>query len=470
MKIEQLYTSCLAQGAYYISSEGEAAIIDPLRETQQYIDKAEDDKVKIKYVFETHFHADFVSGHVDLARKTNSTIVYGPSAKPDYPCHIAKDHEEFTIGKIKIRAIHTPGHTPESTTYLLIDEDGNNHAIFTGDTLFIGDVGRPDLAITNNITKEKLAETLYDSLRDKIMTLEDNVLIYPAHGAGSACGKNMSDETFSTLGEQKKSNYALRDNMTKAEFVKELLEGMPPPPSYFKQNALLNKSGYNNFDDVLENSNKALGIEEFKDYMISKKSLVIDVRHQNEFINKHIPNSLFVGLNGSFATWVGTIIKDIHRPIILIVEKGKEKETITRLARVGCDNCLGYLEGGISTWEKSGNPTSNLESISANNFVETLKLNKINILDVRKESEFETQHIEGSINSPLSRILENLHLINTDEKFYIHCAGGYRSVITMSILKANGFDNLIDISGGFNQIKKTNLNENCYSSEMTITN
>ncbi|MBT3560245.1 MAG: MBL fold metallo-hydrolase [Flavobacteriaceae bacterium] len=470
MKIEQLYTSCLAQGAYYISSDGEAAIIDPLRESQQYVDKAEDDKVKIKYVFETHFHADFVSGHVDLARKTNSTIVFGPSAKTDYSCHIAKDQEEFTIGKIKIRAIHTPGHTPESTTYLLIDENGNNHAIFTGDTLFVGDVGRPDLAVANNITEDELARTLYDSLRNKIMTLEDNVLIYPAHGAGSACGKNMSSETFSTLGEQKKINYALRDNMTKAEFVKELLEGMPPPPSYFKQNALLNKNGYNNFDDVLAKSNKALTIDEFKDHMISKNSLVIDVRNQNEFIKKHIPNSLFVGLNGSFATWVGTIIKDIHRPIILIVEKGKEEEAITRLARVGCDNCFGYLDGGISTWEKSGNPTSDLEFISANNFVEMLKLNTINILDVRKESEFETQHIESSINSPLSQVHENLDLINTNEKLYVHCGSGYRSVIAISILKANGFDNLIDISGGYNAIKKTNLNENCYRSGLIISN
>ena len=334
--------------------------------------------------------------------------------------------------------------------------------------MFIGDVGRPDLAIANNITKEELAGNLYDSLRNKIMTLEDNVLIYPAHGAGSACGKNMSDETFSTLGEQRESNYALRDDMTKAEFVRELLEGMPPPPSYFRQNALLNKNGYNNFDDVLVKSNKALTVDEFKNHMISKNSLVIDVRHQNEFIKKHIPNSLFVGLNGSFATWVGTIIKEIHQPIILIVDKGKEEEAITRLARVGCDNCLGYLDGGISAWEKSGNPTSDLESISANNFVEKLKLNKINILDVRKESEFETQHIESSINSPLAEILENLDLINTNEKSYVHCAGGYRSVIAISILKANGFNNLINIAGGFNEIKKTSLNENCYRSELTI--
>ncbi|MFL2644032.1 MAG: MBL fold metallo-hydrolase [Flavobacteriales bacterium] len=468
MNIQQLYTSCLSQGAYYISSEGEAAIIDPLRETQQYIDKANSDKVQIKYVFETHFHADFVSGHVDLARKTNSKIVYGPSAETDYPCHIAKDQEEFTIGKIKIKAIHTPGHTPESTTYLLIDENGNNHAIFTGDTLFIGDVGRPDLAIAKGITKEELAGKLYDSLRNKIMILEDNVIIYPAHGAGSACGKNMSDDTFSTLGEQKKSNYALREDMTKEEFVKELLEGMPPPPSYFKQNALLNQKGYNNFDEVLEKSKKALSIDEFKNSMISENSLVLDVRTQKEFIKKHIPNSLFIGLNGSFAPWVGTLIKDVHRPILLIVEKGKEEEAITRLSRVGCDNCIGYLEGGIKTWEKSGNPTANLESISANEFIETLKLNKINILDVRKVSEFENQHIEGSINFPLGQIQENISEINSKERLHVHCAGGYRSVIAISILKANGFDNLIDISGGFNEIKKTDLNENCYRSGLVI--
>ncbi|MDG2173050.1 MAG: MBL fold metallo-hydrolase [Flavobacteriaceae bacterium] len=468
MNIQQLYTSCLSQGAYYISSEGEAAIIDPLRETQQYIDKANSDKVQIKYVFETHFHADFVSGHVDLARKTNSKIVYGPSAETDYPCHIAKDQEEFTIGKIKIKVIHTPGHTPESTTYLLIDENGNNHAIFTGDTLFIGDVGRPDLAIAKGITKEELAGKLYDSLRNKIMILEDNVIIYPAHGAGSACGKNMSDDTFSTLGEQKKSNYALREDMTKEEFVKELLEGMPPPPSYFKQNALLNQKGYNNFDEVLEKSKKALSIDEFKNSMISENSLVLDVRTQKEFIKKHIPNSLFIGLNGSFAPWVGTLIKDVHRPILLIVEKGKEEEAITRLSRVGCDNCIGYLEGGIKTWEKSGNPTANLESISANEFIDTLKLNKINILDVRKNSEFENKHIEGSINFPLGQIQENISEINSKERLHVHCAGGYRSVIAISILKANGFDNLIDISGGFNEIKKTDLNENCYRSGLVI--
>ena len=468
MNIQQLYTSCLSQGAYYISSEGEAAIIDPLRETQQYIDKANSDKVQIKYVFETHFHADFVSGHVDLARKTNSKIVYGPSAETDYPCHIAKDQEEFTIGKIKIKVIHTPGHTPESTTYLLIDENGNNHAIFTGDTLFIGDVGRPDLAIAKGITKEELAGKLYDSLRNKIMILEDNVIIYPAHGAGSACGKNMSDDTFSTLGEQKKSNYALREDMTKEEFVKELLEGMPPPPSYFKQNALLNQKGYNNFDEVLEKSKKALSIDEFKNSMISENSLVLDVRTQKEFIKKHIPNSLFIGLNGSFAPWVGTLIKDVHRPILLIVEKGKEEEAITRLSRVGCDNCIGYLEGGIKTWEKSGNPTANLESISANEFIETLKLNKINILDVRKNSEFENKHIEGSINFPLGQIQENISEINSKERLHVHCAGGYRSVIAISILKANGFDNLIDISGGFNEIRKTDLNENCYRSGLVI--
>ena len=468
MNIQQLYTSCLAQGAYYISSEGEAAIIDPLRETQQYIDKANSDKAKIKYVFETHFHADFVSGHIDLARKTNSKIVYGPSAETDYPCHIAKDQEEFTIGKIKIKAIHTPGHTPESTTYLLIDENGNNHAIFTGDTLFIGDVGRPDLAIAKDITKEDLAGKLYDSLRNKIMILEDNVIIYPAHGAGSACGKNMSDDTFSTLGEQKKSNYALREDMTKEEFVKELLEGMPPPPSYFKQNALLNQKGYNNFEEVLEKSKKALSIDEFKNSMISENSLVLDVRTQKEFIKKHIPNSLFIGLNGSFAPWVGTLIKDVHRPILLIVEKGKEEEAITRLSRVGCDNCIGYLEGGIKIWGKSGNPTANLESISANKFIDTLKLNKINILDVRKISEFENKHIEGSINFPLGQIQENISEINSKERLHVHCAGGYRSVIAISILKANGFDNLIDISGGFNEIKKTDLNENCYRSGLVI--
>ena len=467
MKIEQLYTKCLSQGSYYIISDNEVAIIDPLRETNQYIEKAKKDNAKIKYVFETHFHADFVSGHVDLANKTNSTIIYGPNAETEYKIYNAKDNEEFKLGKITIKALHTPGHTLESTTYLVIDENGNNHSIFTGDTLFIGDVGRPDLAVSKNLTEIDLAGMLYDSLRNKIMNLEGHVLVYPAHGAGSACGKNLSKETFSTLENQKKTNYALRENISKEMFVKELLEGMPPPPQYFQKNALLNKSGYKPLDKVITQSNNSIDIGQFYKLANSSEYLVLDVRHQKDFINGHIPNSLFIGLNGTFAPWVGTLIENINQKILLISEKGKEIEAITRLSRVGYDNCIGYLEGGFKSWkDKYGE--EKVESISSQSFVDNLKLNSIKIIDVRKESEYINKHIEGANNIPLSLLSNELkNISDTQDNYYIHCAGGYRSVIAISILKAKGIHNIIDVSGGFGSILKTDLNQGCYNSLLT---
>ena len=467
MKIEQIYTGCLSEAAYYIESEGESIIIDPLREVEPYIEKAKENNTQIKYILETHFHADFVSGHVDLANKTNSTIIYGPNAETEYPIYNAKDNEEFKLGKITIKALHTPGHTLESTTYLVIDENGNNHSIFTGDTLFIGDVGRPDLAVSKNLTEIDLAGMLYDSLRDKIMNLDDHVLVYPAHGAGSACGKNLSKETFSTLENQKKTNYALRENITKEMFVKELLEGMPPPPQYFQKNALLNKSGYKPLDKVITQSNNSIDIGQFYKLANSSEYLVLDVRHQKDFINGHIPNSLFIGLNGTFAPWVGTLIENINQKILLISEKGKEIEAITRLSRVGYDNCIGYLEGGFKSWkDKYGE--EKVESISSQTFVDNLKLNSIKIIDVRRESEYINKHIEGANNIPLSLLSNELkNISDTKDNYYIHCAGGYRSVIAISILKAKGIHNIIDVSGGFGSILKTDLNQGCYNSLLT---
>jgi len=470
MKIEQLYTKCLSQGSYYIISENEVAIIDPLRETNQYVEKAIKDNAKIKYVFETHFHADFVSGHVDLANKTNSKIIYGPNAETEYSIYNAKDNEEFKLGKITIKALHTPGHTLESTTYLLIDENGKNHSIFTGDTLFIGDVGRPDLAVSNGLTEIDLAGMLYDSLRNKIMHLEDHVLVYPAHGAGSACGKNLSKETFSTLGNQKKSNYALRNNTTKEIFIQELLDGIPPPPQYFQKNAQLNKSGYKSFEDVISSSNNPINIEEFHKLARSGEYLVLDVRHQKDYINGHVPNSLFIGLNGTFAPWVGALIENIEQKILLISDQGKEIEAITRLSRVGYDNCVGYLKGGFKSW-KVKYSEEKVESISSQSFVDTLKLNSIKILDVRKESEYNNNHIEGAKNITLSSLNDKLENIsNIQDKYYVHCAGGYRSVIAISILKSKGIHNVIDVAGGFSSILKTNLNIGCYSSSTNCNN
>lgn len=457
MKIEQIYTGCLAQGAYYIESEGEVAIIDPLRETQAYIDKAKANKATIKYVFETHFHADFVSGHVDLAKKTGATIIYGPGAETTYEIHSAKDNEEFKIGNITIKALHTPGHTLESTTYLLIDENGKNHAIFSGDTLFLGDVGRPDLAIKSDLTKEDLAGMLFDSLRNKIMPLADDVIVYPAHGAGSACGKNLSKETVGTIGDQKKTNYALRADMTKAEFVEEVLDGIAPPPQYFAKNAMMNKTGYDSFETVLKSGDAPLNPEDFEAMANHEEALVLDVRPQSDYIKSHIPNSIFIGLNGQFAPWVGALITDLKQPILLVVPEGKSKEAVTRLSRVGYDNTLGYLEGGLDAWIASGRETDTLESISAETFAERVKNGHVNILDVRKDGEYKSMHLENAQHFALDFINTKMNEVSKDKTYHIHCAGGYRSVIAASILKARGFHNLVDVAGGFGAIKNTDL-------------
>ncbi|MCM5662812.1 MBL fold metallo-hydrolase [Galbibacter mesophilus] len=462
MKIEQIYTGCLAQGAYYIESDGEAAIIDPLRESAPYLKRAEKENTKIKYVFETHFHADFVSGHIDLAEKTGATIVFGPNAKTNYSIYQAKDGEEFKLGKVTIKVLHTPGHTLESTTYLLKDENGKDHAIFTGDTLFLGDVGRPDLAIKQDITKEDLAALLFDSLRKKIMPLADDVIVYPAHGAGSACGKNLSKETVDTLGNQKKTNYALREDMTKEEFVEEVLDGILPPPQYFSKNALMNKEGYETFEEVLEKGDVPLSPEKFEKIANREGALVLDVRTQDEFLKEHIPNSIFIGLNGSFAPWVGALIKDLKQPILLIVPEGKSEEAVTRLSRVGYDNTLGYLEGGIENWKKSGKETDSIRSINVEEFEKEYK-DGLEILDVRKPGEFESEHLEKGKSFPLDFINDNMKELDSSNEYYIHCAGGYRSAIAASILKARGFKNLVDIKGGYGALKKTNLPKTNYS-------
>jgi glyoxylase-like metal-dependent hydrolase (beta-lactamase superfamily II)/rhodanese-related sulfurtransferase len=457
MKIEQIYTGCLAQGAYYIESNGEVAIIDPLRETQAYVDKANAENAKIKYVFETHFHADFVSGHVDLAKKTGATIVFGPGAETSYAIHSAKDNEEFKLGNITKKVLHTPGHTLESASYLLRDEQGKDHALFSGDTLFLGDVGRPDLAIKSDLTKEDLAGMLYDSLRNKIMTLADDVIVYPAHGAGSACGKNLSKETVGSIGDQKKTNYALRADMSKEEFVKEVLDGMPPPPQYFAKNAMLNKMGYDTFETVLRNGNTPLDPEEFEALANHEEALVLDVRPQSEFVKAHIPNSIFIGLSGQFAPWVGALITDLKQPIILVVPEGKSEETVTRLSRVGYDNTLGYLEGGIKAWKAAGKDIETLESISAKTFATRATKERLQVLDVRKEDEYKSTHLENAELFSLDFINENMNVLDKDKTYYIHCASGYRSVIAASILKARGFENLVDIAGGFAALKKTKL-------------
>ncbi len=457
MKIEQLYTGCLAQGAYYIESKGEVAIIDPLRETQQYIDKSKANNAKIKYVLETHFHADFVSGHVDLAEKTGATIVFGPGAQTEYNIHSATDGEELKLGELTIKVLHTPGHTLESVTYLLKDKDGKDYAIFSGDTLFLGDVGRPDLAIKSDLTERDLAGMLYDSLREKIMPLADDVIVYPAHGAGSACGKNLSKETVGVLGEQKKTNYALRADMTREEFIKEVLHGIAPPPQYFAKNAMMNKMGYNAFDDILKTGNNPLTPEEFEALANHESALVLDVRTQSDFIKSHIPNSIFIGLNGQFAPWVGALITDIKQPILLVVPEGKSEEAVTRLSRVGYDNTLGYLEGGIDTWKASGKEIDSLESISAEEFEKRANASKLNVLDVRKDGEYKSMHLENAQHFALDYINNQMDQIDEDKTYYVHCAGGYRSVIAASILKARGYHNLVDIAGGFGAIKKTSL-------------
>lgn len=460
MKIEQIYTGCLAQGAYYIESKGEAAIIDPLREVEPYIIKASNDGAKIKYVLETHFHADFVSGHLDLAKRTGAAIVYGPNASPNFPIHLATDGELLPLGDIKIKVIHTPGHTMESTCYLLIDEHGKEKALFSGDTLFIGDVGRPDLAqkVKAELTEEKLAEYLYDSLRNKIMPLSDDIIVYPAHGAGSACGKNMSKETTDTLGNQKKTNYALQPGMTKAEFKRAVLEGLVAPPGYFPLNVLMNIQGYDSIDEVIKRGQHGMSPAAFEAAANETSALILDTRNAQEFAKGFIPNAINIGIDGSFAPWVGTLIPDIKQEILLVTDEGKEEEVITRLARVGYDFTIGYLEGGFNAWKSAGMPVDTIESISPDELA--AKLNRdsgINILDVRKKSEHQSEHIIGAENMPLDFINESMAQINKDKTYYVHCAGGYRSMIFISILKARGFENLVDVKGGFKAIKESNL-------------
>lgn len=459
MNIEQIYTGCLAQGAYYIESNGEVAIIDPLREVQSYIDKAEKNNAKIKYIFETHFHADFVSGHVTLAERTAAEIVYGPNASTTFKSTIATDGQVFQLGDITITALHTPGHTMESTTYLLKDKDGKDHAIFSGDTLFLGDVGRPDLAQKMGaLTVEDLAGFLFDSLRTKIMPLADDVIVYPAHGAGSACGKNMMKETVDTLGNQKGMNYALRADMTKEEFIKELTDGLLPPPAYFPLNVKLNKEGYQDIDKIIAKGQHALSPREFEVAANETEAVMLDVRNQENFANGHIPRSIFIGLNGSFAPWVGALIKDVNQPILLIADEENIEEAIIRLSRVGFDNVLGYLKGGVKAWVTDGKEIDNVVSVPATSLKETLLTHvESKVIDVRKATEYMSEHIPSAENFPLSEINSHLSALPQNEDFFVHCAGGYRSMIACSILKSRGIHNIIDVQGGFEAIKDAEI-------------
>ena len=454
MKIEQIYTGCLAQGAYYIVSEGEAAIIDPLREVQPYLDRLAKDNVKLKYIFETHFHADFVSGHVDLSKKTGAPIIYGPTAAPEFEAIVAEDNQIFEIGKIKIKVLHTPGHTMESSTYLLIDENGKNHAIFSGDTLFLGDVGRPDLAQkAANLTQEELAGLLYDSLYNKILPLEDDITVYPAHGAGSACGKNMQKETVDTLGNQKQTNYALKQT-SKESFIAAVLDGLTAPPKYFGMNVAMNKKGYTSFDEVLAKGKTALSVDEFETAAEETGALILDTRNAAEFHKGFIPQSINIGLKGDFAPWVGSMIVDVQQPILLVCDDCTEEETITRLSRVGFDNVLGYLKGGFESWKNSGKEVDTVHRISPEEFAEKFNENS-KVIDVRKEGEYAAEHVNDAYSKPLAYINDWVGNINPDEHFFLHCAGGYRSMIAASILQARGYRNFTEVEGGFNGIKKT---------------
>ncbi|WP_396192081.1 rhodanese-like domain-containing protein [Flavobacterium sp.] len=473
MKIQQIYTGCLAQGAYYIESNGEVAIIDPLREVQPYIDIASANNAQIKYIFETHFHADFVSGHVTLAEKTGAPIVYGPEANPSFKAHIATDGEVFKLGEITITCLHTPGHTMESSCYLLKDKDGKDYALFSGDTLFLGDVGRPDLAQkAAHMTQEQLAGILFDSLRNKVMTLADDVIVYPAHGAGSACGKNLSKETVGSIGDQKATNYALRGNMTREEFIAEVTDGLLPPPAYFPMNVKLNKEGYANVEDIISEA-KAFDAKTFELVANETEALILDVRHQDDFAKGHIPKSIFIGIDGQFAPWVGALILDVKQPILLVTPVGREEETIMRLARVGYDNTVGYLDGGFESWKNAGLEFDTVTSVSAEKLEEILNQvpndnTKIPVFDVRKPGEYTAEHILDVPSTPLDFINDHLSEFPKEETFYVHCAGGYRSMIAASILKSRGYHNVIDVLGGFSAIKKTEIKTTNYVCPSTL--
>jgi glyoxylase-like metal-dependent hydrolase (beta-lactamase superfamily II)/rhodanese-related sulfurtransferase len=469
MKIEQIYTGCLSQGTYYIESNGEAAIIDPLREVAPYIEKAEKNNATIKYIFETHFHADFVSGHVTLAKETGATIVYGPQAKTGFDALIAKDQQEFKIGAISLTVLHTPGHTMESTTYLLRDANNKDIAIFSGDTLFLGDVGRPDLAQkAANLTQEDLAGILYESLRKKIMPLADDVLVYPAHGAGSACGKNLSKETVGTLGEQKKTNYALRADMTKEDFIKEVTDGLLPPPQYFPLNVKMNKEGYEDIQTVLESGTKPLSPEAFEVAVNETGAIILDVRHQDDFAKGHIPQSIFIGIDGGFAPWAGALVGNVAQPILLVTPEGREEETVTRLARVGFDNTLGFLKGGIEAWKNADKQVDFVEGIDADGLKELIEKSEIEIFDVRKPGEYLSENITDAHSTPLDFINDHMSEFPSNNPFYIHCAGGYRSMIAASILKSRGIHNLIDVKGGFGKIKESGIKVSDYFCPSTL--
>ena len=469
MIIEQIYTGCLSQGAYYIESNGEAAIIDPLREVASYIEKAKTNKATIKYIFETHFHADFVSGHVTLAKETGATIVYGPLAKTGFDSLIAKDQQEFKIGELTLTVLHTPGHTMESTTYLLSDVSKKDIAIFSGDTLFLGDVGRPDLAQkAADMTQEDLAGILYDSLRKKIMPLADDLLVYPAHGAGSACGKNLSKETVGTLGEQKRTNYALRADMTKAEFIKEVTDGLLPPPQYFPLNVKMNKEGYEDIESVIESGTRPLSPEAFEIAANETGAIILDVRHQDDFAKGHIPQSTFIGIDGGFAPWVGAMIGNVDQAILIVTPEGREEETVTRLARVGFDNTLGYLKGGMNSWKKAAKTIDTVKGIEVANFKSLAEKEQLNIFDVRKPGEYLSEHLIDANNIPLDFLNNHMSEIPTEGHFYLHCAGGYRSMIAASILKSRGIHNLIDVRGGFAAIKKVQMKLSDYVCPSTL--
>ncbi|HRX28309.1 MAG TPA: MBL fold metallo-hydrolase [Saprospiraceae bacterium] len=460
MKLEQIYTGCLAEAAYYIESNGEAAIIDPLRESTPYLERAAKDNAKIKYIFETHFHADFVSGHIDLAAKTGADIVYGPTEmETGFKKIVAENGQIFKIGDITLEVLHTPGHTMESSCYLLRDESGKEVGIFTGDTLFIGDVGRPDLAqkVVKDLTQEKLAGYLYDSLRNKIMPLNDDIIVYPAHGKGSACGKNMSSETTDTLGNQKKTNYALNPELTKEQFIKEVLTGLMPPPAYFPQNVMLNIKGYESLDDVLDKGMKALSPKEFELVANETSAVIIDTRDKDRFREGFVPNSIFIGIDGSFATWVGTLLPDVKQEILIVAEPERVEEVITRLARVGYDNTLGYLKGGFEAWKMDGREYDVVESVSVE---ELSKIEDATIVDIRKKSEYGAEHVVGAMNAPLDYFNETMkQFTDNDKKYYLHCASGYRSLIYASILQSRGYRNMVDVKGGFKDMQESGLFE-----------